>query len=97
MSTVVILAGNTVGATVTFTPREGVVLLDNVTAWSYEHKTKTKTPLVPVTVAPNMFYAEIPTPDDAIGGMWTVRFESSSPKIAVEETWLVDPAAVTDP
>lgn len=99
MSTLIILAGNTVGAEVTFTPREGVVVpLENVTAWSYEHKTNSKVPLSGITeVSPNVFYAEVPISDGAVGGLWTVRFESSDPKIAEEETWLVDPSTVPSP
>lgn len=100
---IVVLAGNTVRVTVTFTPASGTVASADVTARAYETRSGDVTNLTVVESATNVFYADVPIPDDSPAGDWIVRFESNSPspKIAIEhpvETgWKVTASTLPSP
>ena len=72
------------------------MLLANVTARAIDAEGGSTT-LTPVAGTTNQFTADIAIPDTAVSGPWTVRWESSSPKIVVETTFDVTASTIANP
>jgi hypothetical protein len=90
------LAGSRVRSTVTFVPESGTVLLTNVTARAIDAEGNVTT-LTPVAGSTNVFTADVAIPDSAISGPWVVRWESSTPKIVVDDPFSVSASAMLNP
>lgn len=91
------LAGSILRSTVTLVPESGTVLLANVTATAIDAEGGEHELTPEDGAAANQFKATFPVPDTAISGPWAVRWESSTPKIAVETSFDVVASGLLTP
>lgn len=82
-----ILAGNVIRATVTFVPASGTVILANVSIRAIDSKGTLLTPGSITDLTGQVFRCDIPVPDATRRGRGRVRWESSSPQIAIEQVY----------
>lgn len=89
-------AGAVARSTVTFVPTTGTVELADVRVRAITAEGDVITNLTPEAGAdPNVFYADINIPDDAISGPWGIRWWSSDPDIvAQDDTFQVERSVV---
>lgn len=89
-------AGAKVRSTVTFVPESGNTTIGNVTARAIDASGN----LYSLTVVANgtdSYKADIGIPDTAISGPWSVRWESSAPKIVVDVGFDVVASSMANP